>query len=401
MKNGRILIPIFAALSALALGACAKGSTGISGGNGGGGGEGGSRTQASSSGTGGAGGAGSSSGGGGGAVGAQAFWVVRVGDGVLPLSDAAAPVFLDRKLTDGSEGGAPIALPTLMQGSNNSFTLSGSASSEGNLALAANGQSVTLAGYAATVGLVSVSTSQALAVPRVVARVDAAGTADTSTRIGGAFNGSNVRGAATKDGTAYWVSGHSPSGSGGVHHVLHGAASGSQILSVPSNVRFVYIAGGQLYANSGAGTFVNVFTVGSGLPTSIGQTATSLPGLPTVDASPYGFALLDRSQAIAGVDTLYIADDRAPASGGGIQKWQFDGSQWTLSATWNGGLGAGVRGLSARVAGEVVVLVATTAEPTANHVITAVDDGSSSPVLTVVATAAAKTIYRGVAFAPQ
>ena len=46
---------------------------------------------------------------------------------------------------------------------------------------------------------------------------------------------------------------------------------------------------------------------------AVSQAATSLPGMPTVDASPYGFALLDRSQAVAGVDTLYVADDRSPA----------------------------------------------------------------------------------------
>ncbi|UQA63117.1 hypothetical protein [Polyangium aurulentum] len=403
MKNHRIVAPIFAVLSAMALAACAKGSTGVPGGSGGAGGEGGSWTQASSSGNGGPGGAGGGgAGGGGGSGGApQAFWVVRLGDGAAPLTGAAAPVFLDRRLTDGTEQAAPIALPAVAQGSNNPFTISGSATSEGNLALSANGKFVTLAGYAATVGFAAVSSSQALTVPRTVARVDAAGNADTTTRVDGAFNVSNVRGAVTSDGTAYWVSGNSISGSGGVHHVSHGATSGTQVLSVPINVRFVDIAGGQLYGSSGTGTFVNVFTVGSGLPTTPSQTATTLPGMPTADASPYAFALLDRSQAVAGVDTLYVADDRAPASGGGIQKWQFDGAQWSLAATWNGGLASGMRGLAAKVTGEVVVLVGTTAEASGNHVITAVDDGSSSPALKVVATAAPNTIYRGVAFAPQ
>lgn len=407
MKNGRILASIFVTLTASGLGACATGSTGVPVGGGGSGGEGGGSwngaSSSSSSGNGGAGGMGgsSSSAGGGGPGAAQAFWVVRLGDGSVPLTGAAAPVYLDRRLTDGSEVAAPIALPVILQGNNNPFTISGSAVSEGNLALSADGKWVTLAGYAAPVATLSVSTSQALTFPRLVARVDASGTADTSTRVDGAFNGSNVRSAATKDGTGFWVSGNSAGGSGGVHYVLYGAKSGTQILSVPSNARFVDIAGGQLYASSGTGAFVNVFTVGSGLPTALGQTATSLPGMPTVDASPYAFALLDRSQSVAGVDTLYVADDRTPASGGGIQKWQFDGSQWTLTATWSGGLVAGVRGLAAKVAGDAVVLVATTAEASENHVITAVDDGSSSPVLTVIATAAPNTIYRGVAFAPQ
>jgi hypothetical protein len=217
--------------------------------------------------------------------------------------------------------------------------------------------------------------------------------------VSGAFSGSNVRGATSTDGTSIWVSGNSTT-TGGIHHITLGAVSGTQILSNPLNTRCVHVAGGQLYATSGAGTFVNVFTVGNGVPTSSGQTATSLSGLPTLGASPYGFVLLDLSAAIAGPDTLYIADDRSPASGGGIQKWTFDGFAWTLAATWSEGT-AGVRGLAAIPSGAGVRVVATTAESTENKVITLFDDGSAFPEVTIATVAPPNTIFRGVAFAPN
>ena len=54
-------------------------------------------------------------------------------------------------------------------------------------------------------------------------------------------------------------------------------------------------------------------------------------GMPTSgNSSPYGFALWDRNPSVAGVDTLYVADDRTAANGGGIQKWSFNGTSWTL-----------------------------------------------------------------------
>src|SRR5262245_5901432 len=46
-------------------------------------------------------------------------------------------------------------------------------------------------------------------------------------------------------------------------------------------------------------TFQSVFTIGSGLPTTAGQTASVLPGLPMSSGpSPYGFLLLDRDAGV-------------------------------------------------------------------------------------------------------
>ena len=65
------------------------------------------------------------------------------------------------------------------------------------------------------------------------------------------------------------------------------------MLAAPANVRWLGIFGGQLYGSSGSSGFTNVFTIGTGLPVTVNQTATPLPGLPTSGASPYGFVLFD------------------------------------------------------------------------------------------------------------
>lgn len=116
-------------------------------------------------------------------------------------------------------------------------------------------------------------------------------------------------------------------------------------------------------------------------------------------ASPYAFVFFDRNANVAGIDTLYYADDSSLASGGGIQKWTFDGVNWTQEALFISGLSAGVRGLAAEAVGAHVVLYATISEPSANHLLHWVDDGSPTPFAIVIATAPVDPVYRRVTLA--
>jgi hypothetical protein len=214
----------------------------------------------------------------------------------------------------------------------------------------------------------------------------------------------------TTDGAAFWVSGNASSSSlGGVAYVPFGSFGGSaQILNLPSNVRWLQIAFGQLYATSSSVDF-SVFSIGSGLPTVPGQTATNLPGLPISGPNFYGFVILDLDPMIPGPDTMYIADDLSAASGGGVQKWKLDlaTTTWSLAATLNVAGGAtGYRGLTGWSAGGVVTLVATSTEQVSNHMVVFVDStastGDSTAVTSsVVSTSATNTVYRGAALSPQ
>ncbi len=323
--------------------------------------------------------------------------VCRVGNGVGVPSSAASSVWLERHASDGTLV-QTIALPTAVDGSNRRLTLSGTNKGEGALVVSADGKYVTLAGYDAAPGTASISASTSAGVNRIVARVDADGNIDTTTRLDSAFNTASVGGAVSVDGSAFWVSGNGATGLGGVWYLKHGVTGGLQILANPNEVRTVNIVSGRLFATTNTATFTSIFSVGTGLPTTAGQSTNLLYGLPV--SQVYGFAFFDRSRSIGGLDKLYIANDNSVAAGGGIQKWTFDGSIWYLTTTFTDGLGtAGVRGLAAEAQGANIVLYATTTEPTGNRLVRVVDDDSASPAATVIATAAANTVYRGVALA--
>jgi hypothetical protein len=200
----------------------------------------------------------------------------------------------------------------------------------------------------------------------------------------------------------------------GVQFIALGATGGAQIEAAPASTRAIQIVGGQLYACSNTNPTANVFTVGTGTPVTSGQTATTLSGMSTANGpSPYQFVLLDRDANVAGVDTLYVADDRAPGSGaGGIQKYTFNGTTWSLVATFTDGLSApndagitatnGVRGLTGLVMGNSVTLIATTAlDSGSNRLVMYTDDGvNTAPTQMLMDTSPVNTLYRGLSLAP-
>jgi hypothetical protein len=319
--------------------------------------------------------------------------VVRVGDGSAALSSAATAAFLDEFTTAGASVQS-IALPTTVAASGNrALNLNGTATSEGFLTQSTNFQYLTLGGYNKALGGANPASDTAATTNRVVGRVEiSTGTIDTTTSLDDAYNGSNIRSATSTNGTDIWTGGNAGSGQGasaGVKYTTLGATTGSiRLNDGGSNMRVVNIFNGQLYVSSATGTFQGVSTVGTGIPTSGVQTntLTLLPGFPTASGpSSYDFWFKDAS-------TLYVADDRAIASGGGIQKWTFDGSIWTLQYTLNSGLSAGARGLAATLDGSGdAVLYATTGAA----LVTVTDTGAASAFSTL-ASAPTNTAFRGV-----
>src|SRR4029078_5284042 len=96
-------------------------------------------------------------------------------------------------------------------------------------------------------------------------------------------------------------------------------------------------------------------------------------GMPTAAATP---TLLISTGAGAGTDEFsinstsdiaYIADDRSAASGGGIQKWTFNGSSWTWAYTILSGSPNGARGLALDLTGAHPIVYAPTGESTAGE----------------------------------
>lgn len=244
-------------------------------------------------------------------------------------------------------------LPTAAAGANRPLTMSGSATSEGTLSLSADGRYLTLGGYGTAPGLASVGGTTAASTPRVVARVDANAAVDTTTALTDASSGNNMRAAASVDGSGFYTGG----GAGGARFAALGATTSTQLAAAPTNVRTVSVVGGQLYLGSGSAPFAGVSSVGTGTPTTAGQTAT----LFAPSASAYAFTLLDRSPSVPGPDTLYVADDSGSLNGG-LLKYSFDGTAWTARGNARPA-GAGARGLTGAVAsdGTAGLLATTTA----------------------------------------
>lgn len=325
--------------------------------------------------------------------------MLRLGDGAAALTAAATVGALDLyDLTTGTVVNT-IHLPVAVSGTQKALTFAGNSTSEGALTLSADGHYVTFAGYNADTTVTAVSSTAPATVNRVIGRVDAAAMLDTSTAISATTATGNPRSAVTTDGSVYYFS----SSSGGVHVVDSTHATGAQVLSAPTNMRWLGIAGGNLYGDSNSGTSIGWFQIGTGLPTT--PAITTAPTVLAAAPAPYGFALLDLDATVAGYDTLYIANDSATA---GIQKWKFNGTAWAVASTFlppaptgSTATAVGVRGLTAIVNAGVVTLVGTTNETTGIRLFSVVDDGSATPTFNFIATAATNTAFRGVCVAPQ
>jgi hypothetical protein len=329
--------------------------------------------------------------------------VVQVGTGSAPLSNAATASFIVPLLGSGGTG-TPIALPTAAAGKQHPIGISGTATSEGALELSANGAYLTLAGYGATPGTTgpgggTINGSTSAEVPRVVARIDGAGEVDTSTALADAFSASNVRGAVSNDGSEFWVTGDGGSTTSGTvknasiaYASSLGASTSTGLTSSPKQGRVPVIAGGNLYMSTSKSPGPGVFRVGSGLPTTTGQSVASIGA----EADPYGFVLLKLNQASPGPDTLYVADGTA----GGIFKYSLVGSSWVAEGS---APGPALGSLTGKVEGSAVQLYATTNDGL--DVLSFSDSsGAEAPIsggsYTTIATAPLNTVYRGIAFAP-
>ena len=98
-----------------------------------------------------------------------------------------------------------------------------------------------------------------------------------------------------------------------------------------------------------------IATVGTGTPTTSGQTITSLPGFAS-GGSPYGFFFADLDNTVAGVDTLYVADDSS-----GLTKYSLVNGTWVSNGTI--GVSADIyHGLDGVQSGIIVTLYANSKE---------------------------------------
>jgi hypothetical protein len=146
------------------------------------------------------------------------------------------------------------------------------------------------------------------------------------------------------------------------------------------------VVGGQLYFLDSNSQLLRTNTP---LPTA----ASGTTGMTSYNGLGAEFLLLDRSSTVAGVDTLYIAGNS------GIQKFSFDGTNWTA----RGSVAGTFNGMSGRVSGSNATLFVTTGDATtANNNLQFMTDTSAfnsniSGSLTTIASAGANNVFVGVA----
>jgi hypothetical protein len=169
-------------------------------------------------------------------------------------------------------------------------------------------------------------------------------------------------------------------------------------------MRNIGIYDNRLFLCHASGTAVSrVYEVGTSLSSTDSTGATILPGVPTTATiAAADFWMADLSDAVPGLDVLYIADD---ASSGGIVKFSLVGGTWVetgkLANTLDGS--TTYRGLAGEKSGSGVVLFG--ARNAGAQIFKVYETGGynaafvGTPV--VLATAETNTAFRGVAFAPQ
>jgi hypothetical protein len=325
--------------------------------------------------------------------------VLRVGDGSAALNTAANPVFLDEYSTTTGLLVQSAAMPTSVNGNNRRLTLSGFATSEGALSLSPNRAFLCLAGYDTTVGTSGVASIASLS--KTVAIVNAAGVVNTETGIlrSSGFNGGNIRGAVTNDGTGVWASGSGSSNSGGSYYVPAGAQTSTpvKVSTAPTNTRAINIYGGQLYTTSASTNYNGVSEVGTGLPTTSGNATTLLPGFPGTSASnsPYAFVMFDLDANEVGLDVAYVADDVLAK---GIIKYSKVGGTWVEQGNLTAA--KALRGITLINACGKIRGFATTEDSVYAFVDNAGYNQTLNGSLTNLVGKSTNTVFRGVAFAP-
>jgi hypothetical protein len=257
--------------------------------------------------------------------------VLRVGDGSASLTNASTALFLEEITPNGS---MVQTFPVPVSGSN-VLTNSGSATSEGQITRSPDGYYITLAGYNAAAGTSSIVGTTSGSVNRKLLKVDHS-FGLTPVLSATAYNANNIR-SGVCSGDDYWAAGTSgTSGANGIQYF--GMGTGGQVSATITNTRVVNIFNGQLYFSTGSSP-VGIYSVGSGLPVTSGQTSTLVIAGTGSNPSPYAFSFNPSSTV------CYVADDRTSANGGGVQKFVYSGGSWSLAYTLLVGT-TGARGLT-------------------------------------------------------
>ncbi|MDA3616769.1 T9SS type A sorting domain-containing protein [Polluticaenibacter yanchengensis] len=331
------------------------------------------------------------------------FIVMRIGDGAAAPANTGALAFLDEYTFTGTLVQS-VAIPGTTNGANKGLIINGTATADGMISRSANGKYVAFAGYNTKGATISgaISSTTATDVPRVVGSISYNKTINTSIEVTDFASGANIRSAYTPNGTDFYMVG---SNSGvGYRTPSHDTTVRISSASTVVNLRTVGVFDNQLYITTSSGTENRLSSVGTGMPTTNGNTIASLPGLPVTGVTLNQVVFFDLSTTEPGVDVLYTADETTGSTGGvpnaKILKYSKVNGTWVA----NGSIGTTnvCYGITGKLAGGKVQLVAS--RNSANLIFLEDASGYNATItgdISVIATAANNTRFRGVALTPE
>jgi len=314
--------------------------------------------------------------------------VLQVGNG--SIASSGAPGVLNDYSPFGGAAMVQVSLPA----TGGNALIFGASSYDGVLSLSANGYAIVVEGYHVSLGAISSdidtsSTSGSSAVPRGVGLVAADGTFALGATTA-QFSGGTIRSAVADGSGNFWAGG----GSSGIVY-LGSNSPAATVSTITSATRdFAFVNGNIYFTETGSGVGVMGF---SGAPAVAATPALKINtfGTGSGTPSPKGFAV-NSSLTIA-----YVADNRLASAGGGVQRFNWNGSAWVYAYTLGNTLTSSteVDDLAVDFSGANPVIYAVTGESTGNHLLKVTDTGAGS-VYSSLETAPGGDAFRGVVLAP-
>lgn len=293
--------------------------------------------------------------------------VYRTGDGNTPLSDSAQQVSLVEFTSNGS----------FVQSVAGNFTgstfLSQSSIATSHGYLNSYNGLTAVPGYTSSYNTDNVASQNTKATYILASNLTGSRILNSSTSPI-PFSGNSYRSSIPVSSTTFYCSGTGSSlTTGGVWY--YNGSNYIQIYGSTSptfNIRNIEIYNGQLYISTGAGSARGIYAVGTGLPTTSGQSISLELSNDQTNSSPYGFYISPDGC------TAYIAEDGNAGSSTiyGIYKWVKINNVWTYQYNFQ----CYARGLAVDYSGanpKLYVTTAVSASISATSIIQLTDNGTS------------------------
>jgi len=323
--------------------------------------------------------------------------VIRVGDGSQTLGLNGNSMYLDQYDPNGNYVNT-VTIPDsgtnaiIAIGQDNVTGVNTGSTTGSGLTQSLDGRYMVIAGYNTNLGYGStLASSSAAAIPRAVGLIESHGfitmpVASTNSQL----NSSTARSAITDGTNNYWF------GNDTLGTLYVGFDSAPAVIQTNmSNMRSMALFNGNMYSASAQASQNGILKV-TGLPKTVTNGTLLFAG----SSGTFDMAVSPNGNLI------YVADQRSIGTGGGgVLRYDFDGSNWNLTYTLQaGGQGTGSHGpryVAADFSGPNPIVYVTSNDGTFdnNRIIKVVDTGSGSTG-TAIASAGPNQTFRGIRFGP-